>query len=275
MPLAKKTGIVSLILCVVVISACKTGENLSNTPAANISADSIISCIANHEPARDSVSLRFGADFTGIENSGSFNGNIRVYRDSLIWISIRKLGVEGARMHLSPDSLSFTDRTHKGYYKGTYRFFIHKFGIPMDYHMIQSLILNEHFSIRSDKMQSETKRCTDSIFQCFYRIFEKNNLHTRTGIYLQKWYQMSSLLPHSFRPVHYEIGEIFSGLMMDVNYSDFQSLPKGEYPHSIQFLMSLPDKTELSLKIAIHNMEYGKSMNTPFKIPDSYKPIPF
>jgi hypothetical protein len=41
---------------------------------------------------------------------------VRMHRDSLIWLSFRKAGIEGARLLISRDSLHILDRNEKAYY---------------------------------------------------------------------------------------------------------------------------------------------------------------
>ena len=42
-------------------------------------------------------SAKFSADYIVDGNNTSFSGNIRMQRDSVIWISLSKIGLEGAR----------------------------------------------------------------------------------------------------------------------------------------------------------------------------------
>ncbi len=37
----------------------------------------------------------------------SFRGSLRILKDSIIWLSISKMGIEGMRVKLTPDSVAF------------------------------------------------------------------------------------------------------------------------------------------------------------------------
>lgn len=94
------------------------------------------------------------------EENISFNGNLRIKRDSIIWISLSSIfGIEVARIMLTPDSLKFIDRLNKKYFTGDYKYLNKIFlsddlsaialakseNIDLDYFTIQSILTNELF----------------------------------------------------------------------------------------------------------------------------------
>lgn len=91
--------------------------------------------------------------FTTIELTGSikvdfpdFNGSgqaiIRMYKDSIIWVSVRKFGFEIARIYLSPDSSIMLNRIQGKCYKASTESFLKEFtGFPLDFSFIQAGLL--------------------------------------------------------------------------------------------------------------------------------------
>jgi hypothetical protein len=74
-------------------------------------------------------------------NENSVNANIRIQKDSLIWISARKLGFEIGRLMLSRDSVWMMDRINSRYFAGDYAFFTRLYAIEADYDMVEALLL--------------------------------------------------------------------------------------------------------------------------------------
>lgn len=64
-------------------------------------------------------------------------------RDSAIFINISKLGIEGARIVLTPDSVKYNNHLNQEYYWGDYSIIKKIFGFDIDFYCIQALLLAE------------------------------------------------------------------------------------------------------------------------------------
>ena len=86
-------------------------------------ADSIIKAIHFTDLGFKWFTARVSANTVIDSKSNSFNANLRIKRDSVIWMSISPgLGIEVARVYITPDSLKFINRINNTYFKGDYRF---------------------------------------------------------------------------------------------------------------------------------------------------------
>ena len=89
------------------------------------------------------------------ENTLSFNINMRVKSDSIIWISITPLlGIEVARVMVTPDSVKFIDRINKKYSVTDLEFFNRLFDINVDFDIIQGIITGNLFAYKKNKFNS-------------------------------------------------------------------------------------------------------------------------
>ena len=73
----------------------------------------------------------------------SATANVRIKKDSAIWLSFSKAGIEGARGIISMDSIDFLYRPDNAYYHYDFKSLTEKFNFKVDYHLIQSMILGE------------------------------------------------------------------------------------------------------------------------------------
>jgi hypothetical protein len=80
---------------------------------------------------------------TEVINKGektSFKTNLRMKKDSIIWMSISPaLGIEVARMIITPDSIKFLDKWNDQYYIGTHEFLEERIKVHLDFNMLQDL----------------------------------------------------------------------------------------------------------------------------------------
>ena len=57
----------------------------------------------------------------------SFKVHLRIRKDSIIWMSISKLGIEAARVIITTDSLKLIDRLKKEYFLGDFKYINNSF----------------------------------------------------------------------------------------------------------------------------------------------------
>ncbi len=136
-----KGCVISIII--VAICSCKTtmipGSKRLKPMKVQKLYDNIISNYLDYK----TLSIKFSSK---IEENISFNGNLRIKSDSIIWISLSSIfGIEVARIMLTPDSLKFIDRLQKKYYTGDYKY------------LNKIFLSDEAFPSKVDPPQAEAK----------------------------------------------------------------------------------------------------------------------
>lgn len=72
------------------------------------------------------------------------NFNLRVRRDSAIWLSGSLIGIEGVRALLTPDSVRVINRLQKSYFAGDYAYLSQLLGVPVSYQQMQAILLGDY-----------------------------------------------------------------------------------------------------------------------------------
>ncbi|MFD1467323.1 DUF4292 domain-containing protein [Hymenobacter caeli] len=72
------------------------------------------------------------------------NINVRMRRDSAIWVSVGLLGFEGARALLTPDSVRVINRLDKTYFAGGYDYLTKLLNVPVSFSQAQALLLGNY-----------------------------------------------------------------------------------------------------------------------------------
>ena len=75
------------------------------------------------------------------ENTDNANMNIRVQKDSLIWFSVQKLGIEAARAIATRDSIIILDKIHGEYSVYDFPTLSRQFNFELNFDLLQALIV--------------------------------------------------------------------------------------------------------------------------------------
>ncbi len=104
-------------------------------------------------------SARISAQASFAHDDYTFNGALRIVKDSAIYISAT-LSIIGevARVVITPDSLRFLNRLEGTYYSGEFDFLNRLLGARVDYKMLQALLIGNdltHFSYQKPEVSTE------------------------------------------------------------------------------------------------------------------------
>jgi hypothetical protein len=69
----------------------------------------------------------------------SFGFKIRMVKDSIIWIQMKKLGLEGIRVLADHDSLAYIDRIHRTYTRKSWKQLQQELKAPVDFDLMQQI----------------------------------------------------------------------------------------------------------------------------------------
>ena len=150
-----KTSVVKYIVFVSAIFyfySCKTTEAVHKDRILwPMRGKKICSNVEEYKLNFNSIAVKFTASMNDSASDTKFNGIFRIKKDSIIWVSIRPLlGIELARVVLTPDSVKFTNKLNSTYYSGDYEFISNKFKVDFDFYKIQALLTNELFFYPED-----------------------------------------------------------------------------------------------------------------------------
>lgn len=79
--------------------------------------------------------------FKGPEQEIQFIASVRMRKDSIIWLQFSKLGIEGARVRITPNKVEILDRQDGAYISRPFSFLWRAYGISANFSELQSLIV--------------------------------------------------------------------------------------------------------------------------------------
>lgn len=156
-------GILPLV-ALLLFSACGPLREVM-TPAPvpeRYSVEQTLVSMRNGETAFDFFSTRFAGTASLDGQSMSVSGALRIKRDSAIYISIAPvLGIEIARILVTPDSVSMINRLENTYYVGNMDVINSMLNTQLDFYMLQALLVGNdfgHFSTDDISLKHEPER---------------------------------------------------------------------------------------------------------------------
>lgn len=262
----------SFIIVVLFLSSCKTHRSTIKEPIKEYGADYLFEKLKENELQFEWISAKFNCDLVIDNKKNSFRGQLRMRRDSAIWISFSPaLGIEMARILITNDSVKFINRLNKTYFAGDYKF-VHDFiGTNVDYDVLQSVLLGndltyyEDGKFRASYDSKEYHLVTGG--RSKLKKYVKNE-HDDERIYLQNIF----LNPETFKITKMKIKEIKKeNKKLDAFYDDFQKVEEQLFPHHLSFDITAENPVWVDLNYS--KITINQSLLFPFKITSKYTRI--
>lgn len=100
----------------------------------------------------DWFSARVRLAYADNQQSVKASGTLHMRSDSLIWLNIRKLGFEVARVKITPDSVFVIDRLNNQFVAEDLGYLDRTFQVPVNFSMLQALMLGNPVLFRIDNI---------------------------------------------------------------------------------------------------------------------------
>ena len=184
--------------------------------------------------------------------------NIRIKKDSAIWISFSAVGIQGARCLISKDSITIVNLMKKEYYVFNYDSLSKQFNFDITYDAIQSVALGN--LIKSNARGDQATRNDE-----FYTLKQSSgNVEITNFISAQ-----------TMKIERVEMLEPSSKNTAVIRYYDFQMVNEHAFPYSA--IISLFYKANAGTLNTVIEFEYNKAeieekpLKFPFSIPKKYE----
>ncbi|SFB83844.1 protein of unknown function [Flexibacter flexilis DSM 6793] len=167
----------SLLFCVSIFCgglnmvACKSARQHSTPTTAPVQAVNAPS--SNPDAARTSVlnvqklpfhylSTKLKIRYEDEASSFSATASIRAAQDSLLWVSVQKLGIEFLRCRFTPDSALIADHYNHTFYTWGYAALSKELGVTVSYDLLQALVVG---NLPQPHTQSDSIANDSTVFQ--------------------------------------------------------------------------------------------------------------
>lgn len=270
-------SIVVLIICSIFFVSCKNQKKLAqNTPVStkcNLdykNSRTLISNLKANEFCFERFSAKMSVDATIDSSFNSFTITLRMFKDSLIWMSISKVGLEGARVLITKDSVQFINKMNNTYFKGDFNYISNMLNTPLDFEILQSLLVGNSVTFYNDD-----EKLKPGIDDCQYLLGTIRKFKLRKvekGKELKEPAQSIYMLPESFKIARIVFYDFNPDRVFDAHFSNFEKIDSAQY-FATKMNYSIKTSKNISIDINYSKPRLGEEQSFPFKIPDNYVPI--
>ncbi len=129
-----------LPLVFISFSACKT-QKQGTGDLKKKSATALLKKLKSNQIDFEWFTTKANVRYQDKYTNQSFSSTIKVRKDSLIWLNVKKLGIEGGRALITPDSIFIINRLQREYYARDFGYLKRKYNIDVDFNTLQQLIV--------------------------------------------------------------------------------------------------------------------------------------
>jgi hypothetical protein len=218
----------------------------------------------------DYLNSKFNVVYQKGKKKTDLRGQLRVRKDSLIWVSLSPaLGIEAARILLTNDSVKFINRLNKSYLTGEYKMLDTLLRTSIDYSIIESMIIG------NDLTQYDVDKYKASIDGGLYRITIQKRTKIRKfmkrgEINTKVLVQNIWLDPENFKIRQIEIKELGDdNKKLQVFYNKYQAVESQLFPSQVRIEVIAENK--ITIDISFTKTELNQTLKFPFRISKKYK----
>lgn len=144
-------GLFAIVL-VLFVSACKIQNKAKKKDLKVNKTEFLFNQLAANEFNFEHLALKASVQLYQNGKKTPFKANIRIRRDSIIWVSITPaLGIEVARVMITKDTVKVLNRIDRNYFIGDYEYINKRFNIDLEFNTIQSILIGNPIAFEKDE----------------------------------------------------------------------------------------------------------------------------
>jgi outer membrane biogenesis lipoprotein LolB len=247
-----------LLAALALLSACKSTRNITATEIKpeKLSSEEIAEKLHSRLHQYHTVDFKAKVSVKD-KKTQNFTANVRMVRDSVIWASFTgTLGVEGARIIITKDTIHVLDKLKKIYYKEPFSFIYNYVPFPVTMNLLQDLLVGNHQL--EDAANSEMK--IDETYN-FYQKEKKIN-------------SFYSISPGLFMPLTVRLTDNEQHRQVSINYDDYRPASDTDSlsgMFSFHRIVDFKSGKKIKIDVKFLRINWNEELTFPFSVGEKYE----
>ena len=234
-------------------SACKTGRKAQGAKLRNKSEKVLMKRLLANQVDADWLTAKAKITYRDEYTRQTVSSNVRIKKDSVIWMNFKKFGLEGARALITPDSVFILDRLNGEFMAKPFVFLQKTYHLPVGFQGLQAMLLGNPVFF--------SKNTESSVDKGRYRLSQKTD-----NLKADYWLDGAKYLLREFF-----VDDFRNSRSISARSSEYGLLPDNQ-PFSYLRTMNLKSKDfgEIQVEIDFSKVEINVPKSIPFDIPSHY-----
>ena len=233
--------------------SCKTTGGIFGNKIKSLSPTELDSEIQTNKISYHTFSSKSKIDVTGPDINQSVSAQIDMVSDSMIGISLRVIGIEGARMLITPDSVHVIDRLNQTYLSKGFEYIQEQIALEISFADLQNLIAGNPVFYDSSTLSM-------GVAEDKYVLFSQNAVY-KNSIWLTAAFELSRMF----------IEDLEHQRNMTLTYSEFDKI-EGK-PFAFNRTILIDAQTDYKATIEFTKVTLDEPVDFAFSINPKYKKI--
>lgn len=263
---------IPVILFIALLASCRSTRKIQT---AIIKKDTLVTAVsANaHEDSMQFIHDAYGdilknhidfktfsgkinVDYVDADDKNyNVNANLRMYKDSAIWISITAIfGIEGLRIYITKDSVKILDKQNKVYTGRSVSYLQEVAKLPLTLTVLQDLLIGNPVYLDSNIVSYS--RYDDHLSLLSMGLLFRNLLTVASANKLIERCKLDD-------------ADIARSRTCDLTYSDYEN--KNGVNFATVRKITIAEKKKLDVRMEFKQYDFNPELTFPFSIPKNYK----
>lgn len=202
------------------------------------------------------LSAKINVDYQGTDGKKyDVNANLRMYKDSTIWISITAIfGIEGLRAYITKDSVKILNKQDKTYTARSVAYLQEVTALPLDLHSLQDILIGNPVFVDSTILSYSKSDNTVSLLS------------------IGEWFKnLLTLNDESAKIENSKLDDVEQkrSRTCNLSYSSYEN--KKGVNFSTKRRITVAEKSNLDIKLDFKSYDFNETLSFPFSVPKNYK----
>lgn len=248
-----------LLVVLLFVGSCKSIKTISGSGYLEDSM-TIKKIIKSHEqntPEFNTLQGKVKVAFTQGERTDSYNLNLRMQKDKVIWLNAT---LSLVRAKITPEGVGFYNKLDNTYFDGDYTLINDLLGTTLTFQNIQNVLLG------STLFDTNTKDFALTTHEESYVLAPKDQ---------DTMYEIFMLLnPKHFRADSQQVAQMLQNRMLQIDYLDYQDVEEKIFPKNIK-VFAVDGEEETIIALELKSVSLDKELRYPFNIPSGFDEMKF
>lgn len=254
------------------LSSCNPTRKIIKEPLKEQGSDYIFQNLKKNELSFNYLTASFSVSYIADKKKISLNGQIRIVKDSAIWISLSPaLGIEMARVLITPDSVKFMNRMDNTFFLSDFQYMDKFINNAIDFDMLQAMIIgNDLCYYENNKFKASVENQQYKLSTIGRQKLKRYIRHKNEALIVL--IQNIWINPDNFKIEKINVKEIKAeNKKLEADFSDFLQVDNQFFPTKIMYTIEAERNINIGLRYT--KVKINEPHKISFRIPDNYTQI--